>query len=266
MIDSMLQLFLYFDLFALGVLITLTIQHAHTHYVQKKHPERMGRNAPGEAGLPQDVKERILKDSRDNFQAVLDSSADKLQHDLKDTSGRINLHLEELGNKIIDQEMKRYRQELDQQYKHADENVDHLSEEITSYIEEHKQKLGQLHDQTDTIIHSTNADITEYKNELKKKLEYLHKQADDAIGDVSGEITEYKDNLKQKLSEEVADEKAQLLKQIDTKLADAVTSFLVETLQHNVDLGAQSDYLTSKLEEHKDELRKEAGDEANTAK
>jgi hypothetical protein len=43
---------------------------------------------------------------------------------------------------------------------------------------------------------------------------------------------------------------------MDTKLADAVTSFLMETLQHNVDLGAQSAYLTAMLDEHKDELVK----------
>lgn len=262
MIDSMLQLFLYIDVFVLGVLLTIGIQHAYSHYLQTRHPERLHHDPSKEGGLPQEVKERLLKDSRDNFQNILDTSADRLQHDLKSTSDRINLHLEELGNKIIDQEMKRYRQELDQQYKHADKNVDTVAAEITQYIEEHKEKLGKLHEQTDTIIHSTNADITEYKNELKKKLEYLHQQADDAISDVSGEITEYKEDLKQKLAAEVAEEKQQLLKQIDTKLADAVTSFLLETLQHNVDLGAQSSYLTSVLEEHKDELAKEAGNEA----
>jgi hypothetical protein len=45
-------------------------------------------------------------------------------------------------------------------------------------------------------------------------------------------------------------------------LADAVASFLIETMQHNVDLGAQSTYLTTMLEEHKTELTKGIIDEA----
>ena len=52
-----------------------------------------------------------------------------------------------------------------------------------------------------------------------------------------------------------------MIQQIDTRLAEAVTSFLIETLQHNVDLGAQSAYLTAQLEEHKADFIKEVADE-----
>jgi len=48
-----------------------------------------------------------------------------------------------------------------------------------------------------------------------------------------------------------------MVAQIDTKLTDAVTSFLNETLQHNVDLGSQTDYIIGMLEEHKDTIAKE---------
>ena len=61
--------------------------------------------------------------------------------------------------------------------------------------------------------------------------------------------------------QELAAEKEQLAKLMDTKLADAVASFLMETLPHNVDLGAQSAYLTSMLEEHKAELVREVAGE-----
>jgi hypothetical protein len=54
----------------------------------------------------------------------------------------------------------------------------------------------------------------------------------------------------------VAAEKQKMIELMDTKLADAVGSFLVETLQHNIDLGAQTAYLTAQLEEHKAELVK----------
>ena len=56
----------------------------------------------------------------------------------------------------------------------------------------------------------------------------------------------------------------QIIGQLDTKIADGIASFLVETLQHNVDLGAQTAYLTAQLEEHKADLIREiAGSESS---
>jgi hypothetical protein len=48
--------------------------------------------------------------------------------------------------------------------------------------------------------------------------------------------------------------RAFLAAQLEEKLSDAVSSFLLEALQHSVDLGAQAQYLTTVLEEHKAEL------------
>ena len=58
------------------------------------------------------------------------------------------------------------------------------------------------------------------------------------------------------MTAEITAEKEVLIKLANAKLADAVASFLIETLGHNVDLGAQSAYLTEMLEEHKDEILK----------
>jgi hypothetical protein len=45
-----------------------------------------------------------------------------------------------------------------------------------------------------------------------------------------------------------------------------VASFLNETLQHNVDLGGQTEYLLSMLEEHKADFIREVGsDETKSA-
>jgi F0F1-type ATP synthase membrane subunit b/b' len=98
-------------------------------------------------------------------------------------------------------------------------------------------------------------------------LEQLRVQAETTIGGAQTEIATHQADLKTKLAEQqtkleaelaekMAAEQQRLIQQIDTKLADAVASFLMETLQHNVDLGAQSAYLTAMLDEHKDELTK----------
>jgi len=80
--------------------------------------------------------------------------------------------------------------------------------------------------------------------------------------DAQKAVTDHRDELKRKLAEEIAAEKQQLVERIDTKLADAVSSFLVDALGHNVDLGAQTNYLLATLDEHKDELKEGIKNEA----
>lgn len=262
--STLLQIFLAIDLFGLGVLATIATQHAISHY---RGPHKDPKSSPNDPSLPPAVKERLLKDSQAHFQNVLDTATDKLQHDLKSTSDRLNLHLEELGNKVIDKEMGRYREDLDKIQKQADSTVENVTAETAKYKEELKDRLEQLHSQADGAITEVGGELTEYKDDLKDKLDLLHKQAEKTIGDVSSEIIEYKDELKKKLDVEMADQQQELSQQLDQKLADAVVAFLDETLQHNVDLGAQSSYLTEMLEEHKaDLIRGVTGEKAKPTK
>lgn len=112
----------------------------------------------------------------------------------------------------------------------------------------------------------TYSDVT-LKKELTQynaRIAELQKQTETTITDMNKEITSHQDDLKAKLTENITAEKQRLIQQIDTKLADAVASFLTETLQHNIDLGAQTPYLISMLEEHKDEIAKGVTDESQT--
>jgi len=104
----------------------------------------------------------------------------------------------------------------------------------------------------------------ELENYRKELLELRQKAVQD-LGNVNTAVAKHESELKLKLTEEMEAEKARLTQQIDTKLADAVAAFLVETLQHNVDLGAQTAYLNQMLEEHKDEFKKGVVDETETA-
>jgi len=99
----------------------------------------------------------------------------------------------------------------------------------------------------------TNKELEHYKTVIAE----LQNQTKNDTADFDKELSKQKAELKAKLATELADEKRRLLNQIDTKLADAVTSFLMETLQHEVDLGAQSAYLTKMLEEHKADFERE---------
>jgi F0F1-type ATP synthase membrane subunit b/b' len=119
--------------------------------------------------------------------------------------------------------------------------------------------------------------VNEEMKHYRASLEDMRKQTDSMLAGAAAEVDKHQVDLKSsftqrqteletKLAEEIEIEKQNLIKQIDTKLGDAVASFLIETMQHDVDLGAQVPYLTKMLEEHKADFKQGVGDEVATAK
>ncbi len=128
-----------------------------------------------------------------------------------------------------------------------------------------QQDLTDTSQQINTLIKRLATDVVSSELEhYRTDLEKLHEQADKDITGIKNQIDGHQAELKDRVAQELEDEKQRLIKQIDTKLADAVGSFLLETLQHNVDLGSQSDYLIAVLEEHKADFIKEVSDETQT--
>ena len=120
---------------------------------------------------------------------------------------------------------------------HLNTQLDKLGSKIVAdEMQRYHTDLEQLRKQAETTLNKAQSDIGQHQTDIKSKL------------------AEQQAQLESKLQEDIIAEKERLIQQIDTKLADAVASFLMETLQHNVDLGAQSVYLTALLDEHKDEL------------
>lgn len=195
---TMLQIFLLINIFLIGVLVTIAIQHLYAHF----HPheaDHVHGPAPHPVKLSPEVRQKLLEKAANRFQRVLDQAAHELETDLAHTKGELNKQVDSIGKDIVGKEMERYRSELDE----------------------------------------------------------LRARAEAAIGGAQAEVTAHQEELKAQMAADVEAEKQRLLAQIDTKLADAVASFLSEALPHNVDLGAQSEYLTSLLEEHKADFARE---------
>jgi hypothetical protein len=199
-----MQLFILFDVFVIGLVTTEIIHHAYAHYHPQKSESKKTMTHPTSNNVPAAIREHMLEASKDQFQTVIDHSADLLQHDLKTTAEEINKLVIKLATEIVSGELESYRLEF-----------------------------SKLQDQAKT-----------------------------AMGSVKEELAGHEDEIKAKITAEFEAEKQRLLTQIDTKLGDAVISFLTETLQHNVDLGSQSTYLMELLEEHKADFSKEVTDEA----
>jgi hypothetical protein len=137
---------------------------------------------------------------------------------------------------------------------------------VSHSITQLQHNLQHTTDEVNTMIKKLSVDVV--NNELEQYrggLAKLHTQAEKDLGDFKQKMEGHEGEMKQKLAEEMAIEKQHLVKQIDAKLADAVGSFLVDALGHNVDLGSQSAYLMSVLEEHKAEFIKEVSDETPAA-
>lgn len=225
---TLLQFFLLLNVFLIGAASALAIKHAYAHFKPEHHDAEKHRahEQPQGGHLPVAVRQQLLQQSQANFQAVLDRSTAELQHDLQSTATQLNKQLEKIGNRIVADEMKRYESSLD-----------------------------KLRSQAQTTISTAQSSIEKHQAELEAKL--TRRQTE-----MEAQIAQRKAELETALVEEMAAEKQRLIAQIDTRLADAVASFLTETLQHNVDLGAQSTYLTAMLEEHKAELTRGVKDEA----
>lgn len=112
------------------------------------------------------------------------------------------------------------------------------SEIVGEEMKRYRMDLEQLRKQTEANIEDAQKDITSHQADLKARIDARRAE------------------LESKMNEEITAEKQILVQLANTKLADAVASFLVETLGHNIDLGTQTAYLTAMLEEHKEEIMK----------
>lgn len=96
--------------------------------------------------------------------------------------------------------------------------------------------------------------ISQELEQYKADIDRLRQEAAASLGQVTTAVQEERQKMQQAMEAEVAAEKQRRLAEFEAKLGETVSSFLLETLKHNVDLGAQSAYLMATLEEHKAEL------------
>jgi uncharacterized protein YaaR (DUF327 family) len=135
---------------------------------------------------------------------------------------------------------------------HSVDRLQHDLENTTEQINDMVKRLA-----TEVV----GDELEHYRTDLAK----LHEQAERDLGDIKNQVDGHQAELQAVAAQQLEAEKQQLIRQIDTKLADAVGSFLLEALQHNVDLGSQTPYLLALLEEHKADFMKEVVDETQPA-
>lgn len=150
--------------------------------------------------------------------------------------------------KILDGTASQLQLDLSKTAASLNKQLDTLGQEIVSdEMKRYKASLEELQKNTEVSVRDTQDSLNQHQEDLKAAM------------------AEHQKEMLAKMNEEITAEKQRLLAQIDSKLADAAASFLIETMQHDVDLGAQVPYITKMIEEHKDDFKKEVGGESSAA-
>lgn len=131
---------------------------------------------------------------------------------------------------------------------------------ITSVQINHRlDKLGlQMINEEMKLYHTS---LEELRTRAEANIKAAQAEIDSHQAEIKKQLAKQKVELEEKMKAEIAEERKAIIQQLDEKMADAIASFLTETLGHNVDLGAQNAYLTSMLDEHKTEIIKRIVDE-----
>ena len=159
--------------------------------------------------------------------------------------------LPDMKKKLLDEAEEKFRQQITSATNGLQKDIEKTTAELSTHVtkiggeiistemQRYRESLEALRRQTDQIIKQAQAGVSNHQTELSTRIDELRAE------------------LEKKVKADLETEKEHMVAQIDTKLTDAVTSFLNETLQHNVDLGAQTDYIIGMLEEHKDTIAQE---------
>lgn len=311
-----LQLFLILNVFVIGVLATLGVQHARAHF--RPRPAHESHDV-----LPAEIKTKLLRAAEADFGNAIQTATDELRNSLAATTTQMNTMVEKMVTYIVNDEMEQYRKSLDELYrqneatlkasltdttgqhvelktkllrrqaeldaalveyqttleqhllKHQTESEAHIQERQTALLAEIKaQQTKRLAEQNDydqklkSHQAELEAKLSEHQTQLMARLNERATKLADYQTALEADLTErqaaqaaLQTTFEATLSKEMEAKKAFLTRQIETRLSDAVTTLLVESLGQNIDLGAQTAYLTATLESHKDELIQGVRDE-----
>ncbi len=239
---DILQLILIGNVFLLGILVAVIIRAIIDH----RHPK------PQSNFLLDTMKQDLADQAEQEFRSSLESSSALLSNDMDATAKQLSRLLERFGTEILQQEMKLFR-----------ENLDTIRQKTANEFGLSQRELDSRQSQLEIELARRRSEleqrIQERQNDLELRLMDVQTSIEQGIinrqKDFDKALSDRQHQLDADLDNQLAKERAHLLAQLDTKLGDAVTSFLTESLGTKVDLGAQTPYLLELLEQHKAEFK-----------
>ncbi len=128
--------------------------------------------------------------------------------------------------------------------------IDKASASLQGELDKSLGRVGQnVGDLSDKIVQD---ELTKYQNALEE----VRQASIEKLSEVQQAIDKRRIELEQALTDDVAAEKAKVLERFNKQIGEVVSAYLIEALGAGVDLGAQSSYILTTLEENKAEILK----------
>jgi hypothetical protein len=177
--NTVLEIFILVNVFAIGILTAVGIRHAYAHF--RPQPDEKKNTSEPVVRISAEDKEKLLDQARANYQKVLERSANELQTDLSETALRLNGQLEHVGTDLVNAEMKRYQETLDELRTHTEAIIGTGKTEMLKHQADLEAKLTQRQAELETNM----------AQEIETKKQKLLSQIDTKLADaVASFLTE----------------------------------------------------------------------------
>ena len=221
-------------------LITILVINLIVWLVALSRQEKIGEHAahaaaaktPAQRTLSPEVRAEIEKAARERFERSLDQTASKLDKDLTKLQTKLSGDLTAASDKLagdVTEASTTLRQTIDRASSALEKNIG---------------------DTTDQLMQD---ELEAYRSLLAD----ARKLMEEKLTGVQGAMEEQRKKVEEEVRQEIREEKADLMAKFDTKLAEVLSAYLVESLGQQVDLGAQTKYIFASLNEHKKQLKED---------
>lgn len=278
-----IQSILYLNVFILGAVITLAIQHfrAHRSSSSKSGPKESN----PESALPPSVRNDLVSDARKQYQDAVARSAAELDKNLAQTTERLKQSLEKLRSNVAQNEQARYDEALAVIRDQAAGIVGGTAEEIAAHQSDLRQHFETHQAMLDNELQKEavrtemelqkkredyNKKVAEFETQLlehQKSLESSLVKREEALALTESQLESklielqktyltQQQEMEMKLQASIEARRQALIRKLENELADVILAFLSDALGSDIDISSQATSLTKLLEAHKDELLK----------
>lgn len=188
---------------------------------------------------------------------------------LKGFEGKLIESFQSLAGKLYDGLSQNFNQtvtSIQEQNKELVSTIDKLEDDVRDRFQGLlAQSLNSVGSQLSSIAEGFKVETQKAVNEeIQKELEDFsesmrtaQQQTVQSLANMYKEVEGKKAEMEQTALKEAGEYKEKLISDIDKRLGDIITGFLIENLGESLDISQQRDYIFEVLEEHKEELKKD---------
>ncbi len=209
--------------------------------------EKFGHDTEGEEA---EQYNRTIAELHNQAKDILGATQAAIAKHQAEITEKLSSRQGELENELIEK-ITSLEEELVKRQAELQAELNERQAELEARLAKHHAELRTSFDERQEKIE---AELTQHQTELESALKDREAMLAKIQTELDTTLAARRQELETKLAEEMVKKRAFMVSQLEEKLSDAVSSFLLEAMQHSIDLGAQAPHLTSLLEEHKSEL------------